>query len=51
MREFEDDLMDLVIEEGDGNDDCVCGHVRDEHTEEARDCMMEGCECIQFDNP
>lgn len=49
MREHED-LMDVVIEEENGNDDCACGHVRDEHTDEAQDCMV--CEeCIQFENP
>lgn len=28
---------------------CACGHVRDEHVNEAESCVVEDCDCREFE--
>ena len=28
---------------------CVCGHIWDEHVWETKECMMEGCGCLNYE--
>lgn len=41
------DRMQIVDDEPEGEPQCACGHVRDEH--DGNECGVDGCDCVHFE--